>query len=52
MMIRKKKNKKVKETKEKVDVEITDVGEVLPIIADENNPVGDGREFKEGDSNE
>jgi hypothetical protein len=51
-MVRKKKNKKVKETKEKVDVEITDVGEVLPIIADENNPVSDGKEFKDGEENE
>ena len=52
MMTRKKKSKKVKEIKEKVDVELTDVGEVLPIIADEDNPVGDGSEYKDGDKNE
>lgn len=33
----------------KVEVEETNVGEVLPIIADENNPIGDGKEFKDGD---
>lgn len=29
------------------DVEITDIGEVLNLTADENNPIGDGKEFKE-----
>ena len=36
-----------KEIEEKVDVKITDVGEVLDITADENNPVSDGKEFKD-----
>ena len=36
-----------KEIEEKIDVKITDVGEVLELIADEDNPVSDGREFKE-----
>lgn len=36
-----------KEIEEKVDVKITDVGEVLELIADENNPVSDGKEFKD-----
>ena len=32
---------------EKVDVQITDVGEVLELTADEDNPVSDGKEFKD-----
>ena len=36
-----------KEIEEKVDVKISDVGEVLELTADENNPVSDGKEFKE-----
>ena len=36
-----------KEIEEKVDVKITDVGEVLDLTADENNPVSDGKEFKD-----
>ena len=36
-----------KEIEEQVDVKITDVGEVLEITADENNPVSDGKEFKD-----
>ena len=56
MMVRKK-SKKVKEIKEKVDVEeieveLTDVGIVLPITADEDNPVSDGKEYKDGEENE
>ena len=27
----------------------TDVGEVLELTADENNPIGDGLEYKEGE---
>ena len=27
----------------------TEVGEVLNLTADENNPIGDGLEFKEGE---
>ena len=36
-----------KEIKEQVDVKITDVGEVLELTADEDNPVSDGKEFKD-----
>ena len=36
-----------KEIEEKIDVEITDVGEVLELTADRDNPVSDGKEFKE-----
>ena len=36
-----------KEIEEKIDVKITDVGEVLELTADENNPVSDGKEFKD-----
>ena len=36
-----------KEIEEKVDVQITDVGEVLDLTADEDNPVSDGKEFKD-----
>lgn len=52
MMARKKKSKKVVEKVEEIEVELTDVGIVLPIIADENNPVSDGKEFKDGEENE
>lgn len=44
----KKEDNKVKEIKEKVDVLVTEVGDVLNITADENNPIGDGKEFKDG----
>ena len=37
-----------KEIKEEVEVKETEVGEVLHLTADENNPVSDGLEFKEG----
>ena len=30
------------------EVKETEVGEVLTLVADENNPIGDGKEFKEG----
>lgn len=36
-----------KEIEEQVDVKITDVGEVLELTADEDNPVSDGKEFKD-----
>ena len=36
-----------KEIEEQVDVKITDVGEVLDLTADEDNPVSDGKEFKD-----
>ena len=42
--------KKIK--KEEVIVETEDIGEVLPIIADEENPVSDGKEFTGGDEDE
>lgn len=42
--------KKIK--KEEVIVETEDIGEVLPIIADEENPVSDGKEFAGGDEDE
>lgn len=48
-MTKKKKVKKEKVIKEDVKVEITDVGEVLDITADKDNPIGDGKEFKDGD---
>ena len=48
----KKEEKEVQEIKEKVEVIITDVGEVLPITADSDNPIGDGLEYKDGDKNE
>ena len=43
-----KEDNKIKEIKEKVDVLVTEVGDVLNITADENNPIGDGKEFKDG----
>lgn len=49
--MRKKKIKK-EEIKEDVIVTEEDIGEVLPIIADENNPVSDGLEYKDGDKDE
>lgn len=48
----KKKSKKKKEVKEEVIVETKDIGEVLPIIPDEENPVSDGKEFAGGDEDE
>lgn len=48
----KKKSKKKKEVKEEVIVETEDIGEVLPIIADCENPVSDGKEFAGGDDDE
>ena len=49
--MRKKKIKK-EEIKEDVIVNEEDIGEVLPIIADEDNPVSDGLEFAGGDDDE
>ena len=40
------------EVKVEVEEETTDVGEVLPITADEDNPIGDGKEFKGDEDNE
>ena len=38
----------MEEVKELEEVKDTDVGEVLDLTADENNPVSDGLEYKEG----
>ena len=40
---------KVEEKELVEEVVETDVGEVLTLTADENNPIGDGLEFKEGE---
>ena len=48
----KKKSKKKKEVKEEVIVETEDIGEILPITADEENPVSDGKEFEDGGKDE
>ena len=48
----KKKSKKKKEIVEDVIIEDEDIGEVLPIIADEENPVSDGKEFEDGGKDE
>ena len=39
----------MEEVKELEEVTETEVGEVLNLTADENNPVSDGKEFKEGE---
>lgn len=39
----------MEEVKELEEVKETEVGEVLNLTADENNPVSDGKEFKEGE---
>ena len=51
-MRRKKVKKSEKEIVEDVIVKDEDVGEVLPITADEDNPIGDGREFAGGEEDE
>lgn len=48
----KKKSKKKKEVKEEVIVETEDIGEILSITADEENPVSDGKEFEDGGKDE
>lgn len=50
--MRKKKVKKEKEIVEDVIVKDEDVGEVLPITADKDNPIGDGKEFIGGEEDE
>ena len=47
-----KKKIKKEEIKEDVIVNEEDIGEVLPIIADRENPVSDGLEFAGGDEDE
>ena len=49
--MRKKKIKK-EEIKEDVIVNEEDIGEVLPIVCDEENPVSDGLEFYGGEDDE
>lgn len=39
----------MEEVKLEEEVKDTEVGEVLDLTADENNPIGDGLEFKEGE---
>ena len=39
----------MEEVKELEEVKETEVGEVLELTADENNIIGDGKEFKEGE---
>lgn len=39
----------MEEVKLEEEVKETEVGEVLGLTADENNPIGDGSEFKEGE---
>lgn len=39
----------MEEKKLEEEVKETEVGEVLDLTADENNPIGDGLEFKDGD---
>lgn len=50
--MRRKKSKKEKEIIEDVIVKDEDIGEVLPITADEDNPVSDGKEFEDGGKDE
>lgn len=42
-----KKEKEIKEVTEKEEVIKTSIGEVLQLVADESNPIGDGKEFPE-----
>jgi hypothetical protein len=39
----------MEEIKEVEEVKETEVGEVLQLTADKNNPIGDGKEYKEGE---
>ena len=48
----KKTEKKEKIVKEEVKVKESDIGEILELIADENNPIGDGLEYKDGEKHE
>ena len=48
----KKTEKKEKVIKEEVKVKESDIGEILELIADENNPIGDGLEYKDGEEHE
>lgn len=52
MKVKKTRKTKKKEIVEDVIVKDEDIGEVLPITADENNPVSDGKEFAGGEEDE
>lgn len=52
MKVRKTRKSKKKEIVEDVIVKDERVGEILSLTADEDNPVSDGLEFKDGDNNE
>ena len=39
----------MEDVKELEEVKETEIGEVLDLTADENNPVSDGLEYKEGE---
>ena len=49
---KKKEDTSTKEVKEEIIVKDTEVGEVLDIVADSDNPVSDGKEFEGADENE
>ena len=52
MKVKKPRKTKKKEIVEDVIIKDEDIGEVLPIIADEENPVSDGKEFEDGGKDE
>lgn len=52
MKVKKPRKTKKKEIVEDVIIKDEDIGEILPIIADEENPVSDGKEFAGGDEDE
>lgn len=52
MKIKKPRKNKKKEIIEEVMVKDEDIGEVLSITADEDNPVSDGKEFEDGGKDE
>ena len=52
MKIKKTKKSKKKEIVEDVIVKDEKIGEILPLTADEDNPVSDGLEFRDGDKDE
>lgn len=52
MKIRKTKKSNKKEILEDVIVKDDNIGEMIPLTADEDNPASDGLEFKDGDKDE
>ena len=52
MKVKKPRKTKKKEIVEDVIIKDEDIGEILPITADEENPVSDGKEFAGGDEDE